>query len=71
MKKHAFLFAVAFLAAFILLPGAGSGKYNVSKPTVADGGLIPTLPPSSSATPVADGTPIPPLPPNPTIGLYV
>jgi hypothetical protein len=50
MKKLAILFAVLFLAAFILLPGTGTGKYNVSKPAVADGWpLPPPIPPSASA----------------------
>ena len=71
MKKFAILSAVLFVAASILLPGSGNGKYNVSKPLVADGTPIPPLPPNPSVTLVADGTPIPPLPPNPSNALSV
>ena len=64
MKKFAVLFAVLFLAAFILLPGPGDGKYNVSKPVTADGWPLPPLPPHTTAnTLMADGWPLPPLPP--------
>ena len=64
MKKFAVLFAVLFLAAFILLPGPGDGKYNVSKPVIADGRPLPPLPPHSTTnTLMADGWPLPPLPP--------
>lgn len=46
MKKLVSLAAALFLAAFILPPGAGNGKYNVSKPLVADGWpLPPPVPP--------------------------
>lgn len=69
MKKFAILFVVLFLAAFILLPGTGNGKYNVSKPLVADGTPIPPFPPNPPVTLVADGTPIPPFPPNPSVTL--
>ena len=68
MKKLVVLFAVLFLAACILLPGSGHGKYNVSKPVVADGTpLPPPIPPGPGAnTLVADGTPLPPpIPPGP------
>lgn len=78
MKKLVILFAVLFLAAFILLPGGGHGKYNVSKPLVADGWPLPLPPPppgsgsystSSSETLVADGWPLPP--PIPPTGVNV
>ena len=46
MKKFAILFAVLLLAVFILLPASTNGKYNVSKPLVADGGPIPPFPPN-------------------------
>lgn len=46
MKKYAIPFAVLFLASFILLPGTGIGKYNVSKPAIADGTPIPPFPPN-------------------------
>lgn len=69
MKKFAILSAVLFVAVFILLPGSGHGKYNVSKPLVVDGGPIPPLPPNPPATLVADGGPIPPLLPNPHVTL--
>lgn len=71
MKKFAILSAVLLLAAIILLPGSSSGKYNVSKPTVADGTPIPPFPPKPSVILVADGTPIPPFPPNPPSELFV
>lgn len=69
MKKLVILSAVFFLAAFILLPGASNGKYNVSKPVVADGGPIPPFPPNPPVALMADGGPIPPLPPNPPVTL--
>lgn len=64
MKKPAILFAVLFLAAFIVLPAISIGKYNVSKPLVADGSPLPwpPVPPGGGAL-VADGWPLPPLPP--------
>lgn len=74
MKKFAVLAAVLFLAGFILLPATGNGKYNVSKPLVADGGPMPPPfppnPPSLSLIHsdllIADGGPMPPpFPPNP------
>jgi hypothetical protein len=48
MKKFAILSAVLFLAVFILLPASDNGKYNVSKPLVADGYPLPPFPPSSN-----------------------
>lgn len=66
MKKLAILFAVLFLAAFILLPEIGTGKYYVSKPAIADGWpLPPPIPPSTTTnTLMADGWPLPPpIPP--------
>lgn len=67
MKKLAILSAFLFLAAFILLPGTGTGKYNVSKPAIADGWpLPPPIPPSTTTnTLMADGWPLPPpIPPS-------
>ena len=53
MKKFVILFAVLVLAAFILMPGSGNGKYNVSKPLVADGWPLPLpKPPSTSVNPL-------------------
>lgn len=78
MKKLVILSAVLFLAVFILLPANGNGKYNVSKPLVADGWPLPLPPPppgsgsyspSSPETLVADGWPLP-LPPPPS-GSYL
>ena len=67
MKKLVVLFTVLFLAAFIVLPGTTDGKYNLSKPTVADGSPLPPFPPNpSGATLLADGSPLPPFPPNPS-----
>ena len=64
MKKFATLSAVLLLAVFIVLLGTGNGKYNVSKPFVADSSLSAFLP---SLTLVADGGPMPPpFPPNPS-----
>lgn len=64
MKKFAMLSAV-LLAVFILLPASGNGKYNVSKPFVADSSQSPFL---SSLTLVVDGAPMPPpFPPNPRL----
>lgn len=83
MKKFVILPAVLLLAVFILLPGSGNGKYNVSKPIiaasslspflpslalVADGGPMPPFPPNPSVTLMADGGPMPPFPPNPSGG---
>ena len=67
MKRFAILFAVLFLAVFILLPGNSNGKYNVSKPVVADGWPLPLPPPphQNIDTLVADGWPLP-LPPPPS-----
>jgi len=67
MKKFVILVAVFFLAAFMLLPGSGNGKYNVSKPVVADGWPLPpsVLPGVSNNIWLADGGPIPPFPPPP------
>lgn len=67
MKTLTILFAVLFLAAFILLPAPSDGKYNVSKPLVADGWpLPPPVPHGPGATTlVADGWPLPPpVPPS-------
>jgi len=71
MKKLAILYAVFFLAAFILLPTASNGKYNVSKPLIADGSPLPwpPIPPGGGAL-VADGSPLP-WPPNPPGGALV
>ena len=67
MKRLTLLFAVLFLAAFIVLPAPIDGKYNVSKPLIADGWpLPPPVPPGPGATLVADGWPLPPpVPPGP------
>src|SRR5689334_2872384 len=67
MKKFAILFAVLFLAAFILLPASTNGKYNVSKPLVADGSPLPWPPiPPAGGSLVVDGWPLlPPFPPSP------
>jgi len=65
MKKLVILSAVFLLAAFILLPATGNGKYDVSKPVVADGSPLPWPPfPPGGGTLVADGWPLP-LPPPP------
>ena len=68
MKKLAVLSLVCLLATFILLPLTTNGKYNLSKPTAADGyPLPPPIPPSSVTTDtlVADGYPLPPpIPPS-------
>lgn len=74
MKKSAILFAVLLAATHILLLGSSSGKYNVSKPTIAadvplmaDGNpMPPPIPPKPSVL-MADGNPMPPpIPPNPS-----
>ena len=44
MKKLVILSAVLSLAVSILLPGAGNGESNVSKPLVADGSPLPWPP---------------------------
>jgi hypothetical protein len=60
MKKFVILSAVLSLAVFILLPGSSNGKYNVSKPLVADGSPLPWPPfPPGGGTLVADGSPLP------------
>jgi hypothetical protein len=65
MKKFAILSLVLLLAAFILLPTVSNGKYNVSKPLVADGSPLPWPPFPPGGTLVADGTPLPwPIPPS-------
>lgn len=72
MKKLVILFAVLFLAVFILLPGIGHGKYNVSKPLVADGWPLPPPPPGPVASSLlADGWPLPPPPPPSGSGSYL
>ena len=68
MKKFVVLFAVLVVAAFILMPGSGNGKYNVSKPLVADGWPLPLPKPPGSGQSmnalIADGYPLPPpIPP--------
>src|SRR5206468_1142699 len=60
--------AVLVVAAFILMPGSGNGKYNVSKPLVADGWPLPLPKPPGSGQSmnalIADGYPLPPpIPP--------
>ncbi|HKW31784.1 MAG TPA: hypothetical protein VJN92_02185 [Candidatus Acidoferrum sp.] len=52
MKKLVTLSAALLLAVFILLPGSLNGKYNVSKPLVADGSPLPwpPNPPGGGAT---------------------
>ena len=66
MKKLAILSMVLLVAAFILLPGSSNGKYNVSKPVVADGSPLPwPIPPGGDSSVVADGWPLP-LPPPPS-----
>lgn len=65
MKKFAVLSAVFLLAVLILLPSFTDGKYNVSKPVVADGTPLPWPIPPSGGTLIADGTPLPwPIPPS-------
>ena len=74
MKKLATLSALLLLATLILLPATSNGKYNVSKPTIADGNPFPPLPPGPSnlGVLVADGNPFPPLPPGPSnLGVLV
>jgi len=67
MKKLVILSAVLVLAAFILLPGSTNGKYNVSKPALADGSPLPWLIPfSGDSSVVADGWPLPLPPPPPS-----
>ncbi|HKW62456.1 MAG TPA: hypothetical protein VJN89_07930 [Candidatus Acidoferrum sp.] len=64
MKKFVILSVLLLLAVFILLPGSGNGKYNVSKSGVA----FSSLPPWSitqGGTLFVDGGPMPPFPPNP------
>jgi hypothetical protein len=70
MKKFATLSVLLLLATLILLPGTSNGKYNVSKPAVADGYPYPPIPPNpgltnTADTLAADGYPYPPIPPNP------
>ena len=65
MKKFVILSAVFLLAAIILPSGSASGKYNVSKPTLADGNPLPPFPPKPPTTLMADGNPLPPFPPKP------
>jgi len=65
MKKFVILSAVLLLAGLILLPASINGKYNVSKPVLADGTPLPWPIPPSGGTLVADGTPLPwPIPPS-------
>lgn len=64
MKKFAILFAVLFLAGSILLPTSRNGKYNLSKPVVADGSPLPWPIPPKTPVLIADGSPLPwPIPP--------
>lgn len=77
MKKLVIFSILLLLAVFILLPALSNGKYNVSKPAVADGyPLPPPIPPGpGNATLVVDGYPLPPpIPPGPgsplTVGFY-
>jgi hypothetical protein len=68
MKKLVILSVLLLLAVFILLPTISNGKFNVSKPAIADGyPLPPPIPPGpGNATLVADGYPLPPpIPPSP------
>jgi hypothetical protein len=68
MKKLVILSVLLLLAVFILLPAVSNGKFNVSKPAIADGyPLPPPIPPGpGNATLVADGYPLPPpIPPGP------
>jgi hypothetical protein len=68
MKKLVILSVLLLLAVFILLPAISNGKFNVSKPAIADGyPLPPPIPPGpGNATLVADGYPLPPpIPPSP------
>ncbi len=68
MKKFATLSVVLLLAALILLPKAGNGKYNVSKPVVADGSPLPWPIPPKPPVLIADGSPLPwPIPPKPPV----
>jgi len=65
MKKSLVLSAVLFLAAIILPPASSLGKYNPSKPIVADGSPLPWPIPPGGGTLVADGSPLPwPIPPS-------
>jgi len=68
MKKLVILSVVLSLAVFILLPASGNGKYNVSKPVVADGWpLPPPVPPGTTTnTLMVDGWPLPPPVPHST-----
>lgn len=68
MKQLVIFTVLLLLAAFILLPVLSNGKFNVSKPAIADGyPLPPPIPPGpGNATLVADGYPLPPpIPPGP------
>ncbi|HEY6943506.1 MAG TPA: hypothetical protein VI431_00095 [Candidatus Acidoferrum sp.] len=70
MKRIAILSVLLLLAVFILLPGAGNGKYNVSNPVVADGSPLPWPPiPSGNTVLTADGSPLPwpPIPNSNTV----
>ena len=66
MKKLSVLCALFLLAGLIVLPASTSGKYDVSKPAVADGSPLPWPPPPPNPVLVADGSPLPwpPPPPN-------
>ncbi len=46
MRKQVILSILLLWTAFIILPGSGIGKDNVSKPAVADGNPLPPLPPN-------------------------
>src|SRR5437588_10489035 len=71
MKKLVILCLVLFLAALILLPGNGNGKYNLSKlskPTIADGYPVPPFPPTRKRPSLLMATQCPPF--RPSISLH-
>jgi hypothetical protein len=56
VKRLTILSLFLFALALILLPSTGGGKYDVSKPVVADGWpLPPPIPPAPTETLMADG----------------